>query len=80
MKIEMRDGRVLEGTPLEIVRDMQGLAFGVEHLTLTEYIAWVASNARTFESVEMQIIGDSGEEQATSLVEEMLRTRLARRA
>ncbi|RYZ17558.1 MAG: hypothetical protein EOO70_01580 [Myxococcaceae bacterium] len=75
----MRDGRVFEGTSVDVVRAMQGLAFGVEHLTLGQYVAWVASNARTFERVELQVTGDSDEEQATSLVEEMIRARLARR-
>lgn len=80
MKIELRDGRVFEGTPIEIVRAMQGLAFGVEHLTLGQYVAWVASNARTFENVDLRLADGSEEEQATSLVDEMLRARLARPA
>ena len=80
MKIEMRDGRVFEGTPIEIVQAMQGLAFGVEHLTLGHYITWVASNAHKFEGVDLHIPDGSEEQRATSLVDEMLRTRLARPA
>jgi hypothetical protein len=73
----MRDGRVFEGTPLEIVRDMKFIAFGVDHLDLDGYITWVADNAQKFEGVVLETEGPVIEERARRLVEAMLRTGLA---
>ncbi|NNC15184.1 hypothetical protein HJC22_05475 [Corallococcus exiguus] len=72
----MRDGRVFQGTPVQIVRAMQDIAFGVERLSLPEYIDWVVANAQRVESVALRVQGDTDEEKAASLVEEMLRTSL----
>ena len=66
MKIKTRDDRVFQGTPRQIVRAMQDIAFGVDDFTLPKYVAWVADNARKFEGVEL----------AASLVDEMIRTGL----
>jgi len=76
-RIMMRDGRVFEGTPVEIVRDMKFIAFGVDHLDLDGYITWVADNARKFENVKLSTEGATTEERARRLVEGMLRTGLA---
>lgn len=77
MMIVMRDGRVLQGTAIQIVKGMQDIAFGVERLSLPEYIDWVVSNAQRFESVALRVQGDTDEAKAASLVEEMLREGLA---
>ncbi len=45
MKIMMRDGRVFQGTPKQIVQAMQDIAMPVQHLSLSEYMEWVAANA-----------------------------------
>jgi len=79
MKLTMRDGRVFEGTPVEIIRAMQALAFGVEGLSVDAYIDWVIENARRFEGVELVAAGGSAEERAASLVEEMAEKGLASR-
>ena len=76
MKIRMRDDRELEGTPRQIVRAMQDLAFGVEKLNPRQYIEWVVANAKKFEGVELAVEGDTDDEIAASLVEEMIRTGL----
>jgi hypothetical protein len=76
MKIIMRDGRSFEGTPLEIVRAMQFIAFGVADYTVPQYIRWVAANALKFELVKLEIKGKSEDELADSLVAEMIRTGL----
>lgn len=78
MKIVMRDGRVFQGTALQIVKAMQDIAFGVEDFTVPKYIEWVV-NARKFEEVELAVKGETDEELAASLVAEMLRTGLTRR-
>ncbi len=78
MKIVMRDGRVFQGTALQIVRAMQDIAFGVEQMTTDQYIDWVIDNARRFEDVELAVRGESTEERAKALVDEMLAKGLAR--
>lgn len=77
MVIVMRDGRVLQGTAVQIVKGMQDIAFGVERLSLPEYIDWVVANAQRFESAELRVRGETDEEKAASLVDEMLREGLA---
>ena len=79
MKIVMRDGRVFQGTALRIVKAMQDIAFGVEQMTLDEYIDWVVQNARRFEEVELKVAGETTEERANALVDEMLAKGLAAR-
>jgi hypothetical protein len=79
MKILMRDDRTFEGTPLQIVRAMQDLAFGVQDLPVSKYIEWVVANARKFEGVELAVIGQTDDELAASLVDEMVRTGLTYR-
>jgi len=76
MKIAMRDGRVFQGTPLQIVRAMQDISFGVDDFTVPKYITWVVANARKFEEAELDVKGETDEELAASLVREMLRTGL----
>lgn len=76
MKIRMRDDRKFQGTPLQIVRAMQDIAFGVEGFTARKYIEWVAENARKFEGVELAVKGDTDDEFAASLIDEMIRTGL----
>ncbi len=77
MRIGMRDGRVFDGSPVEIVRAMQALAWGVEKIPLPEYIRWVAANALKFHEVEFSVQGATDEEMAASLIGEMIRTGLS---
>jgi hypothetical protein len=77
VKITMRDGRVFQGTALQIVKAMQDIAFGVDDFTVPQYIEWVVANARRFEEVELVIKGDTDEDKAAALVSEMLRAGLA---
>jgi hypothetical protein len=77
MKIVMRDGRVFQGTALQIVKAMQDIAFGVEQKSLDQYIDWVVENARRFENLELVVAGDTAEERAEALVAEMLAKELA---
>jgi hypothetical protein len=77
MKIVMRDGRVFHGTALQIVKAMQDIAFGVEQMTLDEYIDWVVQNAQRFEEVELKVAGETTDERAKALIDEMLAKGLA---
>ena len=79
MKIVMRDGRVFQGTALQIVKAMQDIAFGVEQMTLDQYIDWVVDNARRFEEVELTGAGETTEERAKALIEQMVAKGLAAR-
>jgi hypothetical protein len=79
MKIVMRDGRVFQGTALQIVKAMQDIAFGVDQMTLGQYIDWVVQNALRFEEVELVVSGATTEERATTLVEAMVASGLAER-
>jgi hypothetical protein len=79
MKIVMRDGRVFQGTALQIVKAMQDIAFGVEQMTLDQYIDWVVQNAQRFEEVALVVSGETTEDRAKALVDEMLAKGLASR-
>ena len=79
MKISMQDGRVFQGTAVQIVRAMQDVAFGVADFTLGAYIDWAISNVQRFEGPVLTVQGSTDEERAASLVSEMLRVGLARR-
>ena len=80
MKIEMRDGRVFQGTAKQIVKAMQDIAFSERDLPFSEYIDWVVQNALRFDEAELKVEGASDEERATSLVSEMVRTGLCQKA
>jgi hypothetical protein len=80
MKIIMRDDREFVGTPVQIVRAMKDIAFGVEHLNLAQYIEWVVANAKKFEEVELKVAGTTDDELSAALVDEMIRAGLTRRA
>ena len=79
MQIVMRDGRVFQGTAVQIVKAMQDIAFGVQQMTLDQYIDWVVDNARRFEAVELATVGETTEARAKGLVEAMVANGLARR-
>jgi hypothetical protein len=79
MKIVMRDGRVFQGTPLQIVKAMQDIAFGVSDFTVPKYVAWVVDNAQRFEGVALAVSGETDKALSASLVEAMLRAGLAAR-
>ncbi len=79
MKIVMSDDRVFQGTPLQIVRAMQSISFGAEARTVQKYVASVVEDAQRFEGVALAASGDTDAELAASLIDEMIRTGLARR-
>ncbi len=80
MKIRINaDGRVLQGTPKQIVEAMQSIAFGQDNRTLGEYIDWIVDQVQRMEGVALEVEGETGEEKAASLVEAMLGSGLAER-
>ncbi len=55
MRIRMlRDGRVFQGTPKQIVEAMQYIAFGQENRTLGEYIDWLVDQVQRLESIDLK--------------------------
>jgi hypothetical protein len=79
MKLVMRDGRVFQGTALQIVKAMQDIAFGVESMAIDQYIDWVVDNVRRFEGVELRVGDGSSDERAKALVDGMIAAGLAQR-
>jgi hypothetical protein len=79
MKIVMNDDRVFRGTPLQIVRAMQGISFGAAGLTMPQYVESVVEDAQRFEGVALAASGNTDAELAASLIAEIILTGLARR-
>jgi hypothetical protein len=79
MKIVMNDDRVFQGTPLQIVRAMQDISFGAAGLTMRKYVESVVEDAQRFEGIALRVTGNADDDLAASLINEMLRTGLARR-
>jgi hypothetical protein len=66
------NGRVLAGTPKQIILQMKSVTPGGGHLTLREYVDHnVASIARGF-GVSLEVTGETEEEIAASFLERML--------
>lgn len=80
MKIVMNDDREFQGTPLQIVQAMQNIAFDGAGRTVREYVKSVVDDAQRFEGIKLTTMGDTDEDLAKSLVGELVRTGLARRA
>ena len=80
MRIEIvADGRVFQGTAKQIVMQMKSVSFGLEHLTLGEFIDRnIASIARAF-GVSLSVVGETDEERAASFLEQMVEGGYARR-
>ena len=74
------DGRVLEGTALQITEAMHGLAFTQAHRPLGDYIDWAVEQAGWMSDTELVVEGDTVEAKAASFVKAMLETGLAERA
>ena len=56
MKLMMRDGRVFEGTALEVFKAMQDSVRGRVAVARRD-MDWVVDNARRFEGVELVVTG-----------------------
>ena len=76
-KIMMRDGHTFEGDAVAIVQAMKAMAFGVEHLSLADYIDFVAASALKFEEITLDASGANEAEKAEALVQAMLAKELA---
>lgn len=79
MRIVMPDGRVIEGTPLQIVDFMRSLAFVPAGTSIADYVRTTVAQARTLMGVELEVEDGSDDEMAAALVRELVATGLARR-
>jgi hypothetical protein len=79
MKIVLNDDREFQGTPLQIVQGMQSIAFGGTELTVRKYIESIVDDAQRFEGIALRVTGNTDSNLAASLINEMVRTGLARR-
>ena len=52
-------------------------ALGQENRTFSEYIDWAVDQARRMNEIDMQVVGDTDDEKAQSLVRRMLAAGLA---
>ena len=78
MKIRINaDGRVLQGTPKQIIEAMQSIAFGQDNRTLSEYIDWIVDQVQRMEGIGLEVTGETGGEKASSLVHAMIGAGLA---
>jgi len=78
MKIRiLADGRVLSGSPVQVVQQMHARAFATQQLSLSGYVGWAVQMAHDMLGLTLEIEGESDEAQATSLVDAMLKTGLA---
>ena len=73
----MPDGRVLEGTPLEIVQCMHATAIFQQDLSLTEYMDWLVVQMKSVTGREVLLAGKGDEQRAESLVKAMIEEGLA---
>ena len=73
----MPDGRVLEGTPLEIVQCMQATAIFQQDMSLTEYMDWLVVQMEAVTGREVELEEDGDELRAESLVRAMIEVGLA---
>ncbi|MEQ8727456.1 MAG: hypothetical protein RLO52_08350 [Sandaracinaceae bacterium] len=78
MRIRLNaDGRVLQGTPVQIVQAMHAIAFGADGLSLSEYIDWACEHAARMVDVHLEIPEGTEEERAASFVDAMVGAHLA---
>ena len=78
MTIMLKDGRRMQGTALQIVGEMRSLNPGWAG-SVRAYVEYVVDQAEQFEGAQLRVTGTTDEEQAASLVNEMLLAGLAER-
>ena len=78
MHIDMGEGHVFAGTPVEIVAQMQRVAIGVDDLDIDEYVEWVTERAATLEGVYILVAQGGIRARAESLLRGLVDAGLAR--
>jgi len=70
---------VLSGDATDIVGAMRARAFGVDHLSLGDYIDWIVLQTKERVGVNLVVDGRTSPERATSLLEALVAHGLAER-
>ena len=78
MRIELRDGEKLSGSPLKIVTQMKGAGLFSDVRTIRDYVDMVLRNAKMMEGIELNVKGNTDDELARSLVGELIAHGLAK--
>jgi hypothetical protein len=78
MRIILRDGEKLSGSPLKIVTRMKGAGLFSDVPTIRDYVDMVLRNAKMAEGIELNVKGNTDEELARSLVDELIAHGLAK--
>ena len=73
MRIRMAvDGRVFEGTAVQIVEAMRSVAFAPSDVSLDGYIDWAVEQAASMNDVVLVVQGESVQERAQSFVKALV--------
>lgn len=75
----LRDARIYEGSPEEILRQMQRVEPGVARLSFGDYLAHRRDDAWHHFGVRLAMEGETDAERAASLVEALIAADLVRR-
>ncbi len=78
MRIELRGGEKFTGSPMKIVTQMKGSTMFSDVKNIREYVDMVLRNAKMLENIELTVKGNTDEELARSLVNELIERGLAR--
>jgi hypothetical protein len=82
MRLVMQDGRVFEGTAVQVVQAMKDIAFGSAEMSLSDYIDWVAREGMGLDGAEISDVAGSDTvlDKAKALIDAMLKHGFARAA
>lgn len=79
MRVRMKDERVFEGTPRQIVTNMRAISLGQASTSLRDYVAFVKSQTQRWEGVDLEVTGETDDEIAASLLAALERAGLMSR-
>lgn len=77
-RLELNDGCIFEGTPLEIVEQMRARAIFVSDQDVARYVAGCVDRALEADGVQLRVAGLTDTEIARNFVAELRRTGLAK--
>ena len=77
MRVRLRnEERIFQGTPTQIVQQMQRTAIFAAHLSLDEYVGWCVQNGGQL-GLDVEVTGESTDERCASLLDQMIVTGFA---
>ena len=71
MRIRVKsDGRELDGTPLQIIRQLAAIGLG-RRVPVDDYIKWTAEGLSRAHDIDITVTGETEAERAASLLHEL---------